>query len=108
MIKISIEKPRTKKGIEKAIPKDYHLSGVEIERGIGYQSKYFYLTIKITHNDYLKNPELFYHTDEIMNLDYLERLENSRKAARKRNQVDTPYMSIRLEPSQIKIKGDIK
>ena len=102
---MKINKPKVK-DIKKLVPKDYHISGVEIERGIGYSSKYFYLTIKITHNDYLKNPELFNHTDEIENMNYLEIIENTRKRDRKQYQVDTPAMTLQLEPSQIKIKSE--
>ena len=48
------------KDINKVIPKDYHISGVEIQKGLrSDDSEYFYVSIKITHNEYLTNSELF-------------------------------------------------
>ena len=100
-----VKRPKAK-DINKVIPKDYHISGVEIERGIGYSSKYLYVTIKITNDEYLTNRELFNPSDDTQGIDYLERIENSKKWSRKLNQVDTPYLSLQLDPSQLKIKED--
>mgnify|MGYP007012449255 FL=1 len=109
-----IKKPKIK-DINKVIPKDYHVSGVKIQKGLrADDSEYFYVSILITHNEYLTNPELF----EPIDLPYIsmtapkeERVkitENSKKEARKRLQVDVGHFAFALEPTQLKIKGDIK
>ena len=88
------------KDINKVIPKDYHISGVEIQKGLrSDDSEYFYVSIKITHNEYLTNRELFEPKD-VNEKDYYT------KKARKDMQVDTGAFGFALEPSQLKIKED--
>ena len=101
------------KDINKVIPKDYHISGVEIQKGLrSDDSEYFYVSIKITHNEYLTNRELFEPIDlpfismTAPKEERVKKTENSTKEARKRLQVNTGYFGFALEPSQLKIKED--
>ena len=106
----TIKRPKAK-DINKMIPKDYHISGVQIDKGLrSDDSEYFYVSIKITHNEYLTNPELF----EPVDLPYIsmtapkeervKRTENSIKEARKRLQVNVRHFGFALEPSQLKMQ----
>lgn len=93
----TIKKLRAK-DISKVIPKDYHVSGVEIQKGLrSDDSEYFFVSIKITHNEYLTNPELFEPKD-VNEKDYYT------KKAKKQEQVDVGFYGFALEPSQLTIK----
>ena len=86
------------KDINKVIPKDYHVSGVEIQKGLrSDDSEYFFVSIKITHNEYLTNPELFEPKD-VNEKDYYT------KKAKNQEQVDVGFYGFALEPSQLTIK----
>ena len=109
--KMTLVKGPKVKDINKVIPKDYHISGVEIQKGLrSDDSEYFYVSIKITHNEYLTNSELFepidlpYITIDAPKEERVKKTENSKKEARKRLQVDVRHFGFALEPSQLKIK----
>lgn len=93
----TIKRPKAK-DINKVIPKDYHVSGVKIQKALrSDDSEYFYVSIRITHNEYLTNPELF-EPKNVSEKDYFT------KKAKKQKQVDVGYFGFALEPSQLKIK----